>query len=409
MAISLVSGFEMGSPSEAIGLSGSPSVQGTTVRSGSYALRVNPTATTSAVRWVSRAAGGSNRSSFLSCRFYLRVASLPTAITRINIVFGTVSLKAVLLGTDGKIHVATANNTTIGVSSTSALSADGMWHRIDVDRAYNAGAGVRVSVDGVVWVSDSATAQAADTTGGIGAWDSTTCDLYFDDVVWYDSALPATLGDYKLDMLLPTADSAIGNWRTDTGGAGGSTSLFDAVNNRPPVGDNTTNATATTQISNASNLGFATCDLTCATYDSVVSAGGSVLAVQSVVNDGQEVTTGSPKPGSVLILSNPSGQAEQSFDYGLPNGTAGSTSAAAVGVFPAGWGTHVGVVTENPTVTPTSGPVVRVFNRNTTTRVVDVDFLGVYVMWEAAAAAGKPIEYRQGRNMRQAVNRAAHY
>jgi hypothetical protein len=92
------------------------------------------------------------------------------------------------------------------------------------------------------------------------------------------------------------------------------------------------------------------------------------------------VTTGSPKAGAVVIASNPTGQTEFSFDYGLPNGISGNTSAAAMGTFPTGWGVHWGPVSDSPSVTITSSPVARVGKRQATTREVDCCFLGVLVM-----------------------------
>src|SRR4051812_7256334 len=78
MAISYICGFEMGTLGEAQkGIGASPTIQSSVVKSGSYALNAN--GSDIYFRFENRAAGGTNRASFLSCRFYFRVATLPTS------------------------------------------------------------------------------------------------------------------------------------------------------------------------------------------------------------------------------------------------------------------------------------------------------------------------------------------
>lgn len=448
------------------------------------------------------------------------------------------------LNTDGTLSL--LSGTTVRATSTSAFTNDGLWHRVDFDCGWSSGSGMRVFVDGVQWASNSTdTGVVPRNRWQIGDSASNTYDVYIDDVVCYDSALPATLDDYNVDLLLPTSDSAAGGWVAQDDGGTNVNRFFRGTDNVPPVGSTATAASPIIRIENtvssatdnfdamceayyalqggyyttapATANGFGTTtkpklaqafiwkaggdlaqvmvslrkqgsptdDLTVSiqadssgdpsgtplvsttlagtslttsfaerlftlstsltvgvTYwvvlersgasndtnfyqaqtgvfslatstvpentpsgksynGSVWSAGTNYMymgvrnsttdptihAVQAICNDAQAVTTGSPKAGAVVITANPSGQTEQSFDYGLPNGTAGSTSAAAMGTFPAGWGTHVGPVTESPSVTLTSGPTVRVGKRTATTREVDVDFLGCYVVWEPPAAA----------------------
>lgn len=547
MTISHIVGFEMGSLSEAIVVQGSMgSVVSSPVRSGSYSYR-SATGGTGYLVFTSRAAGGTFRNLYQSVRFYLRIATLPgagssnilaTQVTSANALAGW----QLRLNADGTFSLLDSGGFVL-VTSASALTTGTDWHRIDVDAGWNGGTGVRLFVDGTQWATEGAVAVTVTAGGRIGVvLGSSTHDLYFDDVVWYDSELPATLTDYNVGLLLPNADSADGGW-VEADGAG-NTDLYTGVDNVPPTGSTAT--TVGTRIENSVSSATDNYDAVCANYDTFPAGGGApqtveylaggvstanighssgpyqhaesftwagdfqqalvkvaklgtptddlvveiqtdsagspsgtvvatgsiagaelttsfvvtsialdggpvagppatywivlrrsgslspldyyrtiivgsnpyagahktesgsgwtsdtndmyfsvsgvtnspiVLAVQAITNDAQAVTTGSPKAGAVVITANPSGQTEQSFDYGLPNGTSGSTSAAAMGTFPAGWGTHVGPVTESPSVTLSSGPTVRVGKRTSTTREVDVDFLGVYVMYEPPASS----------------------
>lgn len=449
------------------------------------------------------------------------------------------------LNTDGTLSV--GSGTTILATSTLAIAADGLWHRVDVDCGWNTSTtGIRVSVDGVLFASDSSGTVALGVYFQVGVVQFTggtavTADVYFDDVVFYDAALPAVLGDYNVGLLAPTSDNAAGGWKRPDGTTG--TSLSTEVDNVPPTGNTSNTNTTGGHIENIVSSAADNYDAECETFLEVVgysytgatvvqqighsapfekqaqsfvwkgdaalstipmvvhigyqnspvdnlvvtiqadSAGApsgtplatvtftkaqlgaagtndqlalfsttltpgalywvvlarsgsldtvnnfrinagttgfgrasasyvsgawvvdatthlyvtvgsnsvpsdtsyTVLAAQAIVNDAQGVTTNSPKAGAVVITANPSGQTEQSFDFGLPNGTAGSTSAAALGTFPSGWGTHVGPVSDSPSVTMSTGPTVRVGKRTATTREVDVDFLGVYVMYSVTA------------------------
>lgn len=381
MAVSYLCGWEMGSNAEAPVAQGT--VASTQAHTGTYSGAGDQ-------RLYVRTSGGTYATVFQSFRFYYFSGALPAAATSIAGVYSGSSdgvtgtaRQFVRLNTNGTV-IARVSGVDLA-TSTNALTADSTWHRFDVDVGYNAGAGIRISVDGTVWVSDASAAIFLGTT--LGTLAPTSC--FIDDIVCYDSALPATLNGYSVSLLKPVSDSAIGGW---TGGAGGTTNLWGAVDNVPPVGVGTASDTNTSQIHNGVSSTTDNYDATCAAYTSItgLTASSQVLAVQSIVNDAQEVTTGSPKAGAVVIASNPTGQTERSFDYGIPNGTTGSTAAAAVGTFPTGWGTHVGPVTENPTITVSSGPVARVGKRVATTRVVAADFLGVYVMWETATTTKAP-------------------
>lgn len=398
MAISYICGFEMGAAGESFARNGSPTWDTGTVHSGTYSARCNASSAQIYFSFAKRPAGGTLPSVFQSCRFYIRIGSLPAANCYLTALGTQTSFTGVRLRLDTTGTLSLVNATpSVTATSSNTLSADGLWHRVDWDVGWNAGAGMRVFVDGVQWASDSTMTISAQTFGHIGVCSTTTADIYLDDVVWYDAALPVTLSDYNVGLLLPVSDSAAGGWTRPDGTT--TTGLSTEVDNVPPTGNTSTTNTTGGHIANTVNSSSDNYDALCATYGSIVAEKGEILAVQAITNDAQAVTTGSPKSGAVVIVSNPSGQTESSFDFGIQRDVGGSLTAAAMGTFPVGWGTHVGPISEKPAVDLTIGPVVRVGKRTATTRQVDVDFLGVYVMWASSIIARSYVTS-------QAVNRA---
>ena len=137
-------------------------------------------------------------------------------------------------------------------------------------------------------------------------------DMYWDDFAVNDDQgtdqnnYP---GDGGIILLRPTADSARGaNW---LGGAGGTTNLYDAVNNAPPVGVAST-GTKTSQVRNSANDSTGNYDATMQSYTAAgVPAGATVKVAQAVLNVGTNNATATA--GAVRIVSNPAEGAETSF------------------------------------------------------------------------------------------------
>jgi hypothetical protein len=279
-----------------------------------------------------------------------------------------------MMDTVGHLAVSTSATMTAGTYSTSTLALN-QWYQIGFDQAYNGATGRRVFVDGVEWAGDaSLTASGPGSDFVYGMINGTgTGEVWFDDFIVYDGALPAGFAtyEYKVDLLTPASDSAKGSW-TDAGG--GTTNIY--TNLSPPI-----NGTLTTGfISSIANSATDNYDAVCGTYASIgITDSAQIIGIQAICFDAQTTTTGSPKLGAIAVTANPSGQTEKGFDFGIPNGSAASETAAAAGTAPAGWGVHYGPVTAAPTVTATSGPTVRVGKRTATTQKVCVDLLGVYV------------------------------
>lgn len=397
MARIFICGFELGSIGEAFDSANVTgiSIQTSVVRSGTYAMRSNATSgALSYLGFQSPDTGFAPRLLFRSVRFFMRVAALPTANTRILNVGGSSGSGRVNLNTDGTITIQDAAGAN-GVTSSLAFTVDGLWHLVEFDGGFSSGSGRRVYVDQILWASSTATASGAGGTLSIGsnlASEASTQDLYFDDIIGDDDTF-ATSGFPGLGsalLLVPISDNSIGTW---TGGAGGTSNLFEAINNIPPIG--TATETDSTQIENATNSANQDATFNCTSYASAgIKALDKINAVMAIINDGEDAAAGT-KTGGVWINSNPSQSAGgNTFNFGDDSG--------ALGTFPSNWSTHVGPVAVAPSVTLASSPVVAIRAVGATTRVRSADFLGVYVDYTPAIIP-------KALCVKQAVNRASTY
>jgi hypothetical protein len=555
MAVTHICGFDMGDTREAQIVNGAPTISSTIKHGGGYSLQCSAAGGSTYVRFNSRPAGGAgDRALYRSVQFYMNINTYPAADT----VIAATWLPPLSSSPDWAVSLTSTGGIKVGTSlATSAESSlkipRGRWVLVEVDVTATPNQLVTAYINGVSYASQAGSAAPANATQGfIGVCTTATSILFFDDVVWHNSALPtAPRKMHNVEMLLPVSDNNRGAW---TDGAGGTTNLFEALNNRPPSGlasdtngikiktvstsgtdsaaFNTANyptaitghaplimydggptggqvintvtyryaqsftPTAKTRLSLAQlcmqrslgSTGSAVVDVytdssgpsvllgTSAAFDlgtlptaswvladfsfstpvplsastkywivlRPTSLGGTVYwadpfaggdyanhgyrfssnsgsswgneqssdlqcnlwfdsyvtAVQPIVNDAQDITTGSPKTGAVGLSATPV-IADQTFDFGLPNGGSGSTTAAAAATFPTGWGTHIGAVASNPAFTYISSgvrgtlghAVVYVKKTNTTNREVNADFLGVYVLSEIAPYTAADIAF----------------
>ncbi len=232
-------GFETGDETECFSPAGTRSVQSSVVRSGGYALRVNPT--TTAVGSVQLAkpgtAGTGDGNANLAnswTRFYFRYATKPASGA--EEIFGTAACRfSIRLKSDGVLAVYNSSSNTLLATGTIVLAAN-TWYRIEQMNGQGTTAAFEVKIDGIVDIS---------TTGDIGTFDTDqvvfgkkvnrsdqTVDFFFDDIMWSDSGYP---GISQCAILLPNANGNYQNW---TIGAGGG-SNFQNVDEVPHDGDTT--------------------------------------------------------------------------------------------------------------------------------------------------------------------------
>lgn len=378
MAITYITGFEMSHLGEFWGSAGTFSVTATAKRSGAYGIRVNPTDTNGYVEVRSVVAGATLRSFARSFSFWVYFVALPTGNTSSGCQLGWTGAGA-NVSTSYRVSVTGSTYSTPSVLVATSDSGGnqfgtttlqtGVWYHIGVECGYNAGVGTKVYLNKMLEATATGgTGTTATTSFCIGTGTTSTCDYYIDDVVVDDATVTGGPSAGSQLLLLPTADpGALNSW---TNGGGGTTSIFEGVNNIPPVGvAASTNGVKIKNAASGSNLDYIA---TMQTYIAAgIPVGSKINAIMAICNDGEEVATGT-KAGGVWVASNPAQAAPgNTFDYG--------DDAGALGTFPTGWKTHYGPVTGNPSVIITTAPTMTVRKTGSTTRVVDVDFMGIYV------------------------------
>ena len=320
-------------------------------------------------------------------RYYQRFDTLPSAINTVAIIGDDVGVSKHLvvcrLDNAGKLSM-WVNDEATQVGSDSSFTVtpgDGKWYRIEIFCKLGAGATdqgeVRVAVD-------DGTPETLGTTSGqnwsdgnidrVGmGWDLNTgpafCVSYIADVAVNDdsgSDQNSWPGEGRTATLFPVSDNSIGSW---TGGVGGTTNLYLAVTNAPPIG--TSAETDLTQIESAANSASDNCDFNCQSYDDVgIPSNATITVMQGLICHGEDTATG-PFDGAMLIVSNPAQSPEDTFVYG--------NNVGALGNWPGNWGFTWGTPQYNPTVTRATKPVLRVGKRTATTNVVSCCYLAINV------------------------------
>lgn len=349
------------------------SIVSTPVRSGGYAFKQG----NSGLPTVAAFTGVLGRTYFL--RFYLRVGALPGSAARV-LEYGS-NLYQVYLDTDSTLQLR-IGGTQIG-SASAALTLD-TWYHVELSCLIGSGAGDdagELRLGGVSVASETAATRSTTAPVSIrfGAGGTVGDTEYMDDIALNDDQgadQNSWPGEGKQVLLLPISDNARATlW---TGGAGGTTDLFDAVNNTPPIG--TATETDLTQIEHAGGAAGTTdaYDANMTTYTTAgVGQGDTINVVQLVAAHGEDISTGA-KLLAFSVVSNPAIATSG-------NVTAGDASPAALGTYPSEWGIHWGTATYNPAITVGTSPVMRVVRPETANRVASVCFMGMYVDYTPVA------------------------
>jgi len=223
-------GFECGlNDSHFTILSGTPTYETGIKRSGSRALRINPTSSQEYVQLVSSLTGNT----VIVIRGYVYFVTLPN--TTCSILISNVDgLGAWFNSSDNKIYAGYTTGPTLG--STGVSVTTGQWYRIDVKVDVSSNPQLAdVKVDG----TDCGQASRAVAGGSIfnivigHATFNTTSDVYFDDII-----ISQTSGDYPLgagyvNHFHPTSDgthniAGANNWERSLTGTDILNSTTDA-------------------------------------------------------------------------------------------------------------------------------------------------------------------------------------
>jgi len=366
-------------------------VQSTIKRSGNFAWQCDSGASNNPSYIIPTGPTITSRTGFLRC--YFCFDGLPTTDVIILQVGSFLTDLKIKLTTTGKLQL-WANNAQVGSDSSATIVADSStFYRIEISATGDA-SGIAISaelrLDGVTVASDAVTTSSSEPFGftHIGWIDAPGANLsiYLDDYAANDSTganQNSWPGDGHVVLLKPTADSAVGtSWTTS---AGASTSLFDCVDNEPPIGIADTTANAGHQIRNAGSS-TASYDVTLQSYTAAgIGSSDTINVLIPIINTAAPVVTGA-KTGSVGVVSNPT-ISNIAFINGA-TAAANFWSGVAAGTFPTGWKWERGTVTHAPTVTKGTGPVMRVtITGGTSSRVAMVDFMGLSVDYTPSGTA----------------------
>lgn len=342
---------------------------------------------------ASKQFGGGNAASFLAptasttnyIRFYLNVTNRPGST--VNIFATTASPGAgnvlVKLTTTGTLQL--WDGTTAQLGSDSAALTNGSWYRVEVSYVTDASkvpSTCELRLDG-------STVATGSITGGTGVSVSLTLlgwlaapgassVLNIDDVATCDSTagtFSTWIGASNVVPLFPISDNAVVTW---TEGLGGTGSLFDAVNNTPPVGKALANATDVTQVKVSVANTTATYDANMTTYTNAgAGAGATVRGITIFASNGYTVTSGAIL--GLQVLSNP-----------VISEVTATSGAVVAGIYPSGW-FDVSKIVDAPTA-PTLGtsPVLRIrHGTSSASRTQQCCMMGMYVDYTPAVATGR--------------------
>lgn len=345
-----------------------------TVRSGSRSWKIDASAASYVLYTLS--AGAVGRRWFATIWFYVPSASgLPGSDSRILAIQtgAAAMLCGARLTTAGKIQLVDQAGTQIGSDSAETVATN-TWHRLDLGVRINVGStdyaecrlnGVSVASTTTGAFSDTAPARVL-----FGWFDDpgTSEVLFFDDFILNDDTGTTNLTwalDESVLLLLPTAVAARdAGW---VGGGGGTTNLYEAVNNIPPAGLDNAAATDTSQVENAVSTTTDEIDFTMTTYTAAgVGASDLITAVYAVMAGGNSSTTGTDTIG-LEVESNPA-IAESVVSVDVNDGT-----------YPTGWLRGQTAVSEMPVVARGTGPVASLRKGVATTRVCACCFVGMQV------------------------------
>lgn len=245
MPLVRATGFDLGTAAnEQLSLSGTASIQTSIKRTGSHALRTNPTTTGTGYCTVSGhnttygSAGGASFGAVSGwLRFYFRIATAPSANSEgfAWATIGTNSVTSLRLNSSRNILIYDSTGTLIGTSSETL--ATGEWHLIEwfVSRGA-AGTNTKLRINGVESLSVNGTFNSGSVTissFSLGKYSNTngqSVDFYYDDVIFTTDASSSPPGPGVVVKLAPNADGNYTAWVAGTG-SGGYAEIDDFASN----------------------------------------------------------------------------------------------------------------------------------------------------------------------------------
>jgi hypothetical protein len=254
-------------------------------------------------------------------RIYFRVSALPSTFASLAILAdNSALLTSARLTSGGKLQLWNdVAESQIGSDSAATIAVD-TWYRLELyTKVISAGTDeATLRLDGTTVASASGLALSTSmvTLGYFGFANgvhNANSVCYIDDVAVNDdqgasnNSWPGAGSIVYLDAISDNARGA--NW---TGGAGGTSNLFNAVDNDPPSGVSAASDTDLTQIKNTNTADTTgNYDTNLESYTTAgLTASDSITLVQSVLQVGSSSATN--VSGAIQIVSNPAQGSEES-------------------------------------------------------------------------------------------------
>lgn len=316
-------------------------------------------------------------------RTYLYVDDLPTvAGTPPRILdWGQMELRI----TTGGVWRLYNNGVQVGADGPAVILDT--WQRLEVKLVLNGSAqitDVEVRLDGVaIFTASGLTMTQSGTVflGAVDTWASvaTPVVMYFDDYAVNDDQgadQNTWPGAGKVVWLRPVADVARGSW---VGGAGGTTNLFAALDNEPPVGVAEASGTDASQVKAAGTGADNDLDVRLETYASKgIAEADTVKVVQVFAYGGEGATTTGTKTGSIGLLNDP-----------VVSAAITTYGASSVGTHPTQWLTYSATAYTQPGA-KANAPVARLRANGTANAGIFVHAEEIAAVVEYVPAGFKP-------------------
>ncbi len=198
-----------------------PTISSSTIRTGGYALRTNPSGATSYIQYIFATADNATRT-FL--RAYFRTPSYPSSLTEIvSFVDNAGTIQASIQMTNtGTLRLFNNEDSAQIGSDTAAISVD-TWYRVELETDFGTAATgnsiVAARLDGVE-IASSTTVNFANGIAriNIGAQATTSADFFFDDIGLNQDAYTnqnAWPGEGKVARINPDGNGTNVAWTND--------------------------------------------------------------------------------------------------------------------------------------------------------------------------------------------------
>lgn len=237
MARILTCGFELNTTTNNVDANShttTGSVSSTTVRSGSYAARANPTNSQKFLQWTINNMGSGQIYYF---RFYVYIASYPSADSFIADFSGSPGIKLTTTGAL-QLFVSTSGAGAVQAGSNSKIIPLNEWHRVEFLGNFNNNL-VEGRLDGYTFGSGVGSVGGSTFTLGVNTegLNNSSADIFFDDVAVNDNSggfQNSYPGEGKVIVFRPNAAGDSNGFLTQIGGTAGASNNFTRVNEVTP-------------------------------------------------------------------------------------------------------------------------------------------------------------------------------